>query len=100
LILEGHKWFVLQLLPAFEPVRHRQRTRAAPAPEVPAAAAPPGEAKAVLDTNGMQLKQKLDCALQLRGSVSLDFQQRADGIPRHTSFCWTGRGGTSVAAFR
>jgi nitrogen-specific signal transduction histidine kinase len=80
---EGHKWFVMQLLPAVEPVA---APAPVPVPEVPAAASPPGEAKAVSDTNGMQLKQKLDCALQLARTVSLDFNNALTSILGHTSF--------------
>ena len=76
---EGQKWFVLQLLPAVEPA-------AAPAPEVPALASAPGEAKAVSDVNGLQLKQKLECALQLARTVSLDFNNALTSILGHTSF--------------
>ncbi len=80
---EGHKWFVLQLLPAVEPVATPAPT---PAPEVPALASAPGEAKGVLDANGLQLKQKLDCALQLARTVSLDFNNALTSILGHTSF--------------
>jgi signal transduction histidine kinase len=78
---EGHKWFVLQLLPAVE-----APPAPVPAREAPAAAAAPGEAKAVSDVNGMQLKQKLDCALQLARTVSLDFNNALTSIIGHTSF--------------
>jgi signal transduction histidine kinase/CheY-like chemotaxis protein len=80
---EGQKWFVLQLLPVIEPVAAPAPT---PAPEVPAMASAPGEAKAVSDANGLQLKQKLDCALQLARSVSLDFNNALTSILGHTSF--------------
>jgi signal transduction histidine kinase len=76
---EGQKWFVLQLLPAVEPV-------VAPAPEIPAMAPAPGDAKAVSDVNGLQIKQKLDCALQLARTVSLDFNNALTSILGHTSF--------------
>jgi signal transduction histidine kinase len=82
---EGHKWFVLQLLPAVEAVA-ALAPALVPAPEVPAAAAAPGDAKAVSDTNGMQLKQKLECALQLARTVSLDFNNALTSIIGHTSF--------------
>jgi signal transduction histidine kinase/CheY-like chemotaxis protein len=80
---EGHKWFVLQLLPAVEAVAAPAPT---PVPEVPAMASAPGEAKAVLDMNGMQLRQKLECALQLARTVSLDFNNALTSILGHTSF--------------
>ena len=76
----GNKWFVLQLMPAFE------RTVApaaglATAPVTP----PPAETKPASDVNGVLLKQKLDCALQLARSVSLDFNNALTGILGHTS---------------
>jgi hypothetical protein len=40
----------------------------------------------VLDANGSQLKQKLDCALQLARTVSLDFNNALTSILGHTSF--------------
>jgi len=80
---EGHKWFVLQLLPAVEAVATPAPTLV---PEVPALASAPGEAKAVLDVNGLQFKQKLECALQLARTVSLDFNNALTSILGHTSF--------------
>ena len=77
---EGHRWFVLQLLPAVEPM---PAPAPAPVPEVPAA---PGETRAVSDTNSLQLKQKLDCALQLARTVSLVFNNALTSILGHTSF--------------
>jgi signal transduction histidine kinase len=81
---EGHKWYVLQLLPAVEPVA--APAPPVPAPELPAAAPVPGETKAALDASGSQLKQKLDCALQLARTVSLDFNNALTSILGHTSF--------------
>jgi signal transduction histidine kinase/CheY-like chemotaxis protein len=72
---EGQKWFVLQLLPAVEP-----------ALEGSPLASAPGESKAVLDMNGIQLRQKLDCALQLARTVSLDFNNALTSILGHASF--------------
>ncbi len=66
---EGRKWFVLQLLPAVTPV----------------AATTPGETKTVPDGGGVMLKQKLECALQLARSVSLDFNNALTSILGHTS---------------
>jgi len=64
------------ILPAVEPWRHRQRYSCPhPRPEVPARRAR-RRAKAVLDRNGKQLRQKLDCALQLARTLSLDFNNR------------------------
>jgi signal transduction histidine kinase len=78
----GSKWFVLQLLPPFE-------RPASPAPATtPAATAvvSPAAAKtAAPDTGALILKQKLDCALQLARSVSLDFNNALTGILGHTS---------------
>ena len=68
---DGSKWYVLQLLPAAEP---------APAP-----AAVPVENKTTPDTSGAALKQKLDCALQLARTVSLDFNNALTSVLGHTS---------------
>ncbi|MGA3267584.1 MAG: ATP-binding protein [Verrucomicrobiota bacterium] len=59
---DAAKWFVLQLLPA-------------------AYAAPAGTP----DVAGAVLKQKLDCALQLARTVSLDFNNALTSILGHTS---------------
>ena len=75
---EGRKWFVLQLLPAVVPVP-------ATAPEVSAIVHVPGETKTAPDAGGMMLKQKLECALQLARSVSLDFNNALTSILGHTS---------------
>jgi len=75
---EGRKWFVLQLLPAAAP-------GSATAPEVSAVAHAPGETKTAPDAGGVMLKQKLECALQLARSVSLDFNNALTGILGHTS---------------
>ena len=75
---EGRKWLVMQLLPAVVPVP-------ATAPEVSALAHTPGETKTGPDTGGMMLKQKLECALQLARSVSLDFNNALTSILGHTS---------------
>jgi signal transduction histidine kinase len=75
---EGRKWFVLQLLPAVVP-------GPATAPEISAIAHAPGETKTAPDAGGMMLKQKLDCALQLARSVSLDFNNALTSILGHTS---------------
>jgi len=68
---DGSKWYVLQLLPAVEPAR-------------PAMAAP-DEGKTAPDTSGAMLKQKLDCALQLARTVSLDFNNALTSVLGHTS---------------
>ncbi len=75
---EGRKWFVLQLLPAVVPVP-------ATAPEVSAMVHVPGETKTAPDQGGVMLKQKLECALQLARSVSLDFNNALTSILGHTS---------------
>ena len=75
---EGRKWFVLQLLPAAAP-------GPATAPEVSAIAHAPGETKTAPDAGGAMLKQKLECALQLARSVSLDFNNALTSILGHTS---------------
>lgn len=83
---DGSKWFVLQLLPCVEPA-------AAPAPAptpVPAAPAPVESPKSVVptapaDASGLAFKQKLDCALQLARSVSIDFNNALTSVLGHTS---------------
>ena len=62
---DGSKWYVLQLLPAAE---------RAPAPRNRRA-----------DASGAALKQKLDCALQLARTVSLDFNNALTSVLGHTS---------------
>jgi nitrogen-specific signal transduction histidine kinase len=65
---DGEKWFVLQLLPIVTP--------------------PPAEpsAEKVASDSGLALKQKLDCALQLARTMSLDFNNALTSILGHTSF--------------
>jgi len=79
---EGRKWYVLQLLPAVAP-------GAATAPETAGIAASPVDAKAAPEAGGMVLKQKLECALQLARSVSLDFNNALTSILGHTSLLLT-----------
>jgi signal transduction histidine kinase len=69
---DGRKWFVLQLLPVALPL-------AAPAES------PVGKEKTATDS-GLALKQKLDCALQLARTMSLDFNNALTSILGHTSF--------------
>jgi len=66
---DGSKWYVLQLLPAAE--------------RAPAGA--PDQPKAAPDPSGAALKQKLDCALQLARTVSLDFNNALTSVLGHTS---------------
>ncbi len=68
---EGSKWYVLQLLPAVEPA--------------PAAPGMHDETRAAADPSGAVLKQKLDCALQLARTVSLDFNNALTSVLGHTS---------------
>ena len=85
---DGSKWFVLQLLPAVEPMP-------APAPvpaSVPVPAAParaeipkPVAPAAPADAGGLALKQKLDCALQLARTVSIDFNNALTSVLGHVS---------------
>jgi signal transduction histidine kinase len=70
-IRDGSKWYVLQLLPAVE--------------RAPAPGHAPDENKAAPDPSGAMLKQKLDCALQLARSVSLDFNNALTSVLGHTS---------------
>jgi two-component system, cell cycle sensor histidine kinase and response regulator CckA len=76
---EGQNRFVLQLLPFVDPLL-MQPERAA-APPVP----PPAETRAAPEAGGLFLKQKLDCALQLARTVSLDLNSALTGVLGHTS---------------
>jgi len=81
---QGQRWFVLQLLPAVEPVVAPAPVPAAP--EIsPVAPPPPAEVRSAADAGGVLLKQKLDCALQLARTVSLDFNNALTGVLGHTS---------------
>jgi two-component system cell cycle sensor histidine kinase/response regulator CckA len=79
---DDRKWFVLQLLPLTSPP---------PAASAPAANGTPAspenktENKTEADA-GLTLKQKLDCALQLARTMSLDFNNALTSILGHTSF--------------
>src|SRR5208282_1829018 len=64
---EDNKWYVLQLLPA------------------PPTAAESPAAGTASEAGGLILKQKLDCALQLARTVSLDFNNALTIILGHTS---------------
>ncbi|MDD5138808.1 MAG: ATP-binding protein [Verrucomicrobiales bacterium] len=83
-VSEGQNWFVLQLLPFVKPA-------AAPAPvPVPVAletapAVLPAETRPAVDAGGILLKQKLDCALQLARTVSLDFNNALTSVLGHAS---------------
>jgi two-component system, cell cycle sensor histidine kinase and response regulator CckA len=68
---DGGKWYVLQLLPAVE--------------RAPALAVASDETRAMPDASGAALKQKLDCALQLARTVSLDFNNALTSVLGHTS---------------
>ncbi|HLZ54109.1 MAG TPA: ATP-binding protein [Verrucomicrobiae bacterium] len=75
---DGRKWFVFQLLPL---------TASPPSTNAPAASAtsPATENKTEADA-GLTLKQRLDCALQLARTMSLDFNNALTSILGHTSF--------------
>jgi two-component system, cell cycle sensor histidine kinase and response regulator CckA len=68
---DGHKWFVLQLLPAG-------------APSAPSTKNGSSEKDPDTDTTLIH-KQKLDCALQLARTVSLDFNNALTSVLGHTS---------------
>ena len=75
---DGRKWFVFQLLPL---------SSSPPSTGTPAA----NGASSTPDTKtegdaGLTLKQKLDCALQLARTISLDFNNALTSILGHTSF--------------
>ena len=55
-------------------------------PGNPPALTPIAESRSDADTNGLVLKQKLECALQLARTVSLDFNNALTSILGHTSF--------------
>jgi signal transduction histidine kinase len=80
---DGQKWFVLQLLPAVESAV-ASPSAATPTPVPLVSGIAPVE-KPVQDAGGVLLKQKLDCALQLARTVSLDFNNALTGILAHTS---------------
>jgi two-component system cell cycle sensor histidine kinase/response regulator CckA len=86
---DGNQWFVLQLLPPSDrPVQAAPVTPTAPpAPSIPTTKPLPEEiASSKLPADaGAVLKQKLDCALQLARTVSLDFNNALTGILGHTS---------------
>ncbi len=70
---DGQKFFVIQIQPLPE---------ASPAPAAPAAAA---DAKGQSAELNLVQKQKLECALQLARTVSLDFNNALTSIMGHTS---------------
>ena len=76
---DTHKWYVFQLLPTAPPA-----PTPAPSP-VPLAASPLGAATSDAGVDALLHKQKLDCALQLARTVSLDFNNALTGILGHTS---------------
>jgi two-component system cell cycle sensor histidine kinase/response regulator CckA len=80
---QGQRWIVLQLLPVIEAAA--QIPAAIPAAVSAATGIP---APTVLQTGadgGVLLKQKLDCALQLARTVSLDFNNALTSVLGHTS---------------
>jgi signal transduction histidine kinase len=83
---EGQNWFVLQLLPFVDPLPIQLEPLPVPIP-APASPAPvlPPETKSTPDAGGVFLKQKLDCALQLARTVSLDFNNALTIVLGHSS---------------
>lgn len=81
---EGSKWFVMQLLPetVTGPVAAPVPI---PVPPAPAAVTIVEEPKTVTEGGGLLFKQKLECALQLARTVSLDFNNALTSILGHTS---------------
>ena len=73
---KGNRLFVLQMVMMTPP----------PTPPPAPAPAPAAEGKVAVTEAGMVLKQKLDCALQLARTVSLDFNNALTSILGHTSF--------------
>jgi nitrogen-specific signal transduction histidine kinase len=81
-IKDGRKWFVLQLLPSSAP----STPPPALAPGLTALAAKNGNGQKDPDTDTTLIhKQKLDCALQLARTVSLDFNNALTSVLGHTS---------------
>ncbi|MGA9777834.1 MAG: ATP-binding protein [Limisphaerales bacterium] len=79
---DGRKWFVFQLLPLTTPL-----TTPPPSTKAPAAAAASPSAENTTEADaGLTLKQRLDCALQLARTMSLDFNNALTSILGHTSF--------------
>jgi two-component system cell cycle sensor histidine kinase/response regulator CckA len=81
---DGQKWFVLQLLPAFEAAVVPTIAPPPVSAAIPVALAP-AENKPMQDAGGVLLKQKLDCALQLARTISLDFNNALTSVLGHTS---------------
>jgi two-component system, cell cycle sensor histidine kinase and response regulator CckA len=69
---DKRKWFILQLLPAVMPP--------------PASAPAESSTEKAASDSGLALKQKLDCALQLARTMSLDFNNALTSILGHASF--------------
>ena len=76
---DSRKWFVFQLLPLTRAAVPNERAGGT------TAASPPAEGKTEADA-GLTLKQRLDCALQLARTMSLDFNNALTSILGHTSF--------------
>ncbi len=80
---DGRKWFVFQLLPITMPPAPANAT---PNNAAVAAAAPTSAENKTEQDAALALKQKLDCALQLARTISLDFNNALTSILGHTSF--------------
>jgi len=82
---DGRQWYVLQLLPRAALTPLMGNLPLPPPPPPAPSPIPAGETKTVPDAGNLQLKQKLDCALQLARTVSLDFNNALTSILGHTS---------------
>lgn len=85
---EGQNWFVLQLLPFGGPLLAAAPAPVGVVPPITPAILPPAfpvETKPATDAGGVLLKQKLDCALQLARTVSLDFNNALTSVLGHAS---------------
>lgn len=82
---EGRKWFVLQLfpVPVPEPAPPPQPAPSSPSAEV--ALEPAKNANKEANSDSLIHKQKLDCALQLARTVSLDFNNVLTSVLGHAS---------------
>jgi two-component system, cell cycle sensor histidine kinase and response regulator CckA len=82
---EGRNCFVLQLLPFVDPLPSPPESAPVPGAEIILPAVLPPENKAAPDAGRISLKQKLDCALQLARTISLDFNNALTSVLGHTS---------------
>ena len=83
---DGRKWFVFQLLPITAPSPSTNAPTNAPTNALAAAPVPASAENKTEQNAALALKQKLDCALQLARTMSLDFNNALTSILGHASF--------------